>query len=84
MQISNKTFPIQEELSCYTDTTIYSLTCTKGSGTFIKTPGKQTKVFPQTGASNLDGKHTGSFPRDGGPKIMSCTRVIILDFFGDF
>ena len=72
-KFTNKTFPIKEELSCHTENTIYSLTCTKGSGTFIKKAGKQSKVFPQAGASDLSGKHTGSFPRAGGPKSMSCT-----------
>jgi hypothetical protein len=73
-KVTNTTYPIKEELSCYTENTIYSLTCTKGSGSFHKKPGKLTNLSPQDGSSQVDGKNSNSCQRDGGPKLLSCQR----------
>ena len=67
---TNKSYNIKEELSCYTENTIYSLTCTKGSGTFSKKAGKKTKICPQTGSSEVK--------KDGGQqKILSCSHEAV-------
>ena len=73
-KFTNTTFPIKEELSCFTENTIYSLTCIKGSGNFHKKPGKLAKVIPLAGSSELDGEHINSCQKAGGPKLFSCQR----------
>ena len=47
--LTKKSYPIKEELSCYTENTIYSLTCIKGFGTFRKKPGRKARFYPQDG-----------------------------------
>ena len=44
---TKKSYSIKEELSCYTENTIYSLTCIKGSGTFRKKPRRKATVYSQ-------------------------------------
>ena len=66
---TKKTFLIKEELSCPTENTIYSLPCTKGSGTFIKKPGKTTK--------DLNGKDSESYLLAGTSQLLSCTNEAI-------
>ena len=65
---TNKTFPINDELSCFTPNTIYSVTCTKDSGIFYKKSGKSINTCPPTGNS-MDGQTTNSCPRTA-PKIL--------------
>ena len=71
---TKQTYPITEELSCHTENTIYSLTCTKGSGTFHKKPGKKAKACPKDGTSELSGEDSPPYLKDGSQKLLSCPR----------
>ena len=71
---TNKSYSIKEELSCYTENTIYSLTCIKGSGTFNKKPGRKAKVIPVDGVSEEGGDQTETCPLAGGSKVYSCPK----------
>ena len=62
---SRKSYPIKEELSCFTKNTIYSITCTKGSGSFIKKSGNKTNSSPSTGSSASNGQHVPICPLAG-------------------
>ena len=68
----NKSYPITEELSCFTENTIYSLTCTKGSGSFQKKPRKNTKILPLDGSSERAGQDSTSCASAGKSKLFSC------------
>ena len=58
---SKKSYPIKDDLSCFTKNTIYSITCTKGSGTFNKKNGNKTISSPSTGSqtSNVSSTSNG-------------------------
>ena len=73
-KFTKKSYPIKEELSCYTENTIYSLTGIKGSGTFRKKPGRKARVYPQDGHPGQDGDHTETCQGDGGSKVFSCPK----------
>ena len=73
-KFTKTTYHIREEWSCCTENTMYSLTCTKGSGNFHKKPGKLTSLIPQDGSSKVDGKQINSCQMDGGPQLLSCQR----------
>ena len=69
--ISNYTkqsYPIRDELSCFTENTIYSITCIKGSGTFCKKSGKSSKTCPLDGSSEPQDTTLRS------SKLMSCSK----------
>ena len=69
---TNQSYPITQELSCHTENTIYSLTCTKGSGSFQKKPFKNTKLFPVAGSSERAGTDTTSCQSTGKAKLLNC------------
>ena len=69
---TRKSYSIKEELSCFTLNTMYSITCTKGSGTFHKEAGKNLTSSQSTENLASDGHSTSTCPRAGEVKKMSC------------
>ena len=67
-------YALTEVLSCHTKNTIYSQTCTKGSRTFHKKPGKKAKACPKDGTSELSGEDSPPCLKDGSQKVFSCPR----------
>ena len=74
---TRESFPIKEELSCFTENTIYSLTCLKGSGTFTKKPGKKAKECPPDGTLQLHGEDKAVNQKDGSSKLMKCSKEAV-------
>ena len=65
---TKQSYPIRDELSCFTENTIYSITCIKGSGTFCKKSGKSSKTCPLDGSSEPQDTTLRS------SKLMSCSK----------
>ena len=74
---TKESFPIKEELSCFTENTIYSLTCLKGSGTFSKKPGKKAKDCPLDRTLRPDGEDKAICQKDGSSKLMKCSNEAV-------
>ena len=74
---TKEVFPIKEELSCFTENTIYSLTCSKGSGTFTKKPGENAKEFPLDGALHPDGEDRAIYQKEQGSNLMKCSNEAV-------
>ena len=70
-------FPIKEELSCFTENTIDSLTCLKGFGTFTNRPSKKAKECPLDGALEPDGEYKSVYQKDGDSKLMKCSNKAV-------
>ena len=70
--MTKQNIPHQRRVKVISESTIYSLTCIKGSGNFHKKPGKLAKSIPLDGSSDLDGEHSKSYQKDEGPKMFSC------------
>ena len=64
--LTKEVFPIKEELSCFSENTIYSLTCLKGSGTFTKKHGKKAKEFPLDGAPRCQAQKASTCSKPAG------------------
>ena len=67
-----QSYPIKDEVSCFTENTIYSIKCIKGSGTFYMKSCKNTKTCPLDGSS--EHQDTASFPSTGSSKLLSCLK----------